>query len=255
MILDWVTNAIASAKSKPCIIGMSGANGIGKTTICESLLVALGKNNLKGASISIDDFYLTRNEQIQLSSKFANNRFLQHRGYPGTHDIDLGLEIIQKLKNKNPSKVRVPTYDKSAFDGCGDRFPEAKWKTVETPLDFILWEGWMLGFQPITESEIKDVHLKQINQLLFAYERWNALLDSLIILKPEKMEYVIDWRTQAEQQRRNSGRGAMTEIQTIEFSRSFLFALELYSEKMCENPPCLESIQFIVNKDRLLKSK
>jgi D-glycerate 3-kinase len=40
-------------------------------------------------------------------------------------------------------------YDKSAFQGKGDRADESTWPSVEGPLDLVLFEGWMLGFKPV----------------------------------------------------------------------------------------------------------
>ena len=45
--------------------------------------------------------------------------------------------------------MAVPRYNKAAHEGRGTRAPEDTWPRVKGPLDLILFEGWMLGFQPV----------------------------------------------------------------------------------------------------------
>ena len=47
--------------------------------------------------------------------------------------------------------MAVPTYDKSAYGGRGDR--GAVEVNVEAPLDVVFVEGWMLGFRAFSEAE------------------------------------------------------------------------------------------------------
>ena len=44
----------------------------------------------------------------------------------------------------------MPRYNKAAHEGRGTRAPEDTWPRVKGPLDLILFEGWMLGFQPVS---------------------------------------------------------------------------------------------------------
>lgn len=43
--------------------------------------------------------------------------------------------------------IPFPRYDKSKFQGRGDRADQSTWPQVEAPLDIVLFEGWMLGFR------------------------------------------------------------------------------------------------------------
>jgi hypothetical protein len=67
-------------------------------------------DGLRGATVSIDDFYLNRQEQTELAKKHRDNPYLQHRGFPGTHDILLGTRVLRELKSiaqyHSPSVVR-----------------------------------------------------------------------------------------------------------------------------------------------------
>ena len=64
--------------------------------------------------------------------------------------------------------MAVPRYDKSAFKGEGDTADIATWPIVEGPLDIVLFEGWMLGFQPVipAESEMFEEAMQLVNKRL-----------------------------------------------------------------------------------------
>ena len=34
------------------------------------------------------------------------------------------------------------------------------------PLDFVILEGWCVGFTPLPETDIQDAHLSEINKML-----------------------------------------------------------------------------------------
>jgi D-glycerate 3-kinase len=48
--------------------------------------------------------------------------------------------------------VLIPRYDKSKFNGCGDRAEISEWTKVEEPVDLVIVEGWMLGFTQVHEN-------------------------------------------------------------------------------------------------------
>ena len=84
---------------KVTIVGLSGAQGSGKTTITEILKIILKeKYNLNTVSFSIDDFYKTLSERKKLSIK--SHRLFLTRGVPGTHDIKLLSKTFKKLQKK-----------------------------------------------------------------------------------------------------------------------------------------------------------
>ena len=55
--------------STPVFIGISGAQGTGKTTLSYLLSQLLTKQQFKIAQFSLDDFYLTKNERKLLASQ------------------------------------------------------------------------------------------------------------------------------------------------------------------------------------------
>ena len=97
-------------------------------------------------AVSIDDFYLTRADQEKIALLHSDNALLQVRGTFGTHDTDLALSTLKDLRQVGRGKqaVAVPVYDKSAFQGKGDRAPRDRWTVVDGPVDVVLFEGWNL---------------------------------------------------------------------------------------------------------------
>jgi D-glycerate 3-kinase len=142
----WCLERIGN--SRPVLIGINGPQGSGKSTLTRALCELCELEGYRAATVSIDDFYLTRAAQIRLAQENPDNRYLQSRGYPGTHDIALGTEVLTALKGQT-GEVLIPRYEKSLFEGKGDRLPESSWNPAPLPLDFIFLEGWMLGFRPV----------------------------------------------------------------------------------------------------------
>lgn len=78
------TTATAGAPIKPFIIGLNGVQGVGKTTLVHTLAHTLRKKEgIKTLVVSIDDFYLKREDQIALAASHTGNKLLQVRGQPG----------------------------------------------------------------------------------------------------------------------------------------------------------------------------
>lgn len=76
---------------------------------------------------------------------------MELRSNAGTHDVDFGLAAISNLKGCRTadSTVKVPRYDKAAHGGKGTRAAESTWPAITGPVEVILFEGWMLGFEPV----------------------------------------------------------------------------------------------------------
>ena len=122
-ICFWI--AKKADKQKPYFIGLAGGQGTGKTTISSIIKIILEKYfKLKVFKISIDDFYKTRKERINLSKKI--HPMLMTRGVPGTHDIKMMLDFFKKTKLKRFKKMKLPNFNK-AID---DRYPKKRWYNI-----------------------------------------------------------------------------------------------------------------------------
>lgn len=166
-------------------------------------------HNLSIAVLSIDDLYLPHSGLVAVAAAHPENRLLAGRGLPGTHDIALGSDLLKQLSAINDDnnegaarhEIRPPFFDKSLFDGEGDRVESME--VVRAPLDIVLFEGWFVGFCPITDGEINkryeepipdlegilDVKtfrredIVQINDLLWDYVNWWSYFDVFIQVK------------------------------------------------------------------------
>ena len=100
----WISKK--ADKKRPYFVGLAGGQGTGKTTISSLIKIILTKYfKLKVFRISIDDFYKTRKERINLSNKI--HPMLLTRGVPGTHDIEIMLDFFKKSKSKKFKKYNT----------------------------------------------------------------------------------------------------------------------------------------------------
>jgi len=114
--------------------------------------------NLPTVVFSLDDLYLTHADQVNLASRHPDNPLLQHRGQPSTHDIRLANLVFSSLCQNAPTGI--PEYDKAAYNGQGDRVPEAHWQKVnaegQNTTKLVLFEGWSVGFRPLSDRDLKQ---------------------------------------------------------------------------------------------------
>jgi len=129
---------IGARPERPLIVGVNGAQGSGKSTLCRFLAVLLAEQGLRAVTLSLDDLYLTRAERQRLAREC--HPLFATRGVPGTHDVALGMRVLDELAGEGP--VTLPRFDKSADDRAqaGD--------LVHAPVDVVLFEGWCVGAVP-----------------------------------------------------------------------------------------------------------
>lgn len=115
-------------------------------------------HNLPTVVLSIDDLYLPHDRQEALAKEHPNNPLVQHRGQPSTHDVQLGKDLFQSLA-KRESSIKVPSYDKSAFNGEGDQQPRNEWPIVNaegnSPVEIVIFEGWCVGFRVMSDADVE----------------------------------------------------------------------------------------------------
>lgn len=124
------------------LIGLSGAQGSGKSTTAARLA-----NRLGAVVLSIDDFYLTRAERQALARTV--HPLLATRGVPGTHDLGLAERAIRGLLNSDAA-VPLPRFDKTR----DDRAPESSWPVHSGGAEVVVLEGWCLGARPQPEAAL-----------------------------------------------------------------------------------------------------
>ncbi len=250
----WLPLAIQlkeeKSKQKSTLIqGILGGQGTGKTTLSHILCLILKQLDYQTITISIDDFYKTYKERQKL--KTIDPRFIW-RGPPGTHDIELAINILNQLKKpNNSSQILIPRFDKSLHNGQGDRIES---ECIDHP-DIVLFEGWFLGVRPINKNQFKNAPLpikteedqqfaKDINEQLKAYLPLWEQLDRLIILYPQDYHLSKQWRKQAETKMRSSGKTGMSDQEVDEFVDYFWKALhpQLFITPLAKNPHLVDLV-------------
>ncbi|KAI0560957.1 Phosphoribulokinase/uridine kinase [Gracilaria domingensis] len=210
--------ATSGARPRPFILGFCCPQGGGKTTMTtfmETLLRAAGKTV---QIASLDDFYVTNAEQRQIAAKYPDNRLMQYRGMPGTHDLELLNTTLDALRRGQD--VSIPRYDKTAFNGRGDRAPESDWKHISETTDVVLFEGWCLGFEPVPYTQLNDQDLSVVNDALHEFVHMYKRFDGMFIIEIGNMDWVFDWRLQAERGTRASGRPGLSDDQVRDFGEA-----------------------------------
>ncbi|KAK9458439.1 D-glycerate 3-kinase [Dipodascopsis uninucleata] len=236
-------------RDKPLVLGISGPQGSGKSFLSCALEKTLRENNLKVVSISLDDIYL---DHKTLVGKYESTHspLLARRGLPGTHDIELLKTLVSECLAKKAGEVfRIPRYDKSAFNGEGDRLPVSQWTEAVGPIDILIVEGWCLGFQPLEDMEtalqilrfklpsisitMEDLEfmnseLKKMNDFLF--NEYQPIIDTLVHLDAQHLEYVYKWRAQQEVELHERYGSGMTPEQVVAFVDGYAPGYILYLE-------------------------
>lgn len=184
------------------IQGMLGLQGTGKTTLTSILARIFNHWGWYLVILSLDDFYhdFTTRQDLQ-----KNDPRLIWRGPPGTHDVALAIATLRALKQQQ-SGVMIPIFDKSLHHGQGDRIG---FKTLAQPADFILFEGWCVGFRPLPDSYFSTVlppiqteadrqFARDCNRALMNYLPLWDVLANLWVLQPQDYRWSYLWRQEAE---------------------------------------------------------
>ena len=216
-----------SSLTRPFVQGILGGQGTGKSILCQILVLLLAKLEQTAIGLSIDDLYKTHAEREHLRIHDAR---LTWRGPPGTHDVELGLQVLDALRQTG--QAALPRFDKSLHHGSGDRIsPE-----LVTQVDIVLFEGWFVGAQPIPTvqfdpapdpivTEDDRAFAQDMNINLRSYLPLWERLDSLIVLHPVDYRLSRTWRKQAEQSMRALGKPGMGDAEIEVFVDYFWKAL------------------------------
>ena len=107
-LAGWLLDGLPS----PAVVGLAGSQGSGKSTIAKLLEITFRTaRGLRVVSLSIDDFYLTRSERIELGERV--HPLLKTRGVAGTHDMQLMGKVIDGLMRGET--VETPRFDTVSY--------------------------------------------------------------------------------------------------------------------------------------------
>ena len=245
---------------KTKIIGLSGGQGTGKSTITSILKFIFKKQyGLNLCVFSLDDFYKTKIERVRMS-KSIHPLFLT-RGAPGTHDLKLLNKVIKKLKKKNFKTVSIPKFDKS----IDDRFKKTKWQRIKTPPQIIILEGWCVGAisqkkselnRPINNIEKKlDTKLiwrNKVNNLLKnEYKIFFKKIDKLVYLKAPDFNHIFKWRLIQEQKLKLTSKSK--KIMSKNQIKEFIMFYERITRHMMKNYSKISDLTIFLDKNHRSK--
>lgn len=190
--------------ARPVIVGMNGGQGSGKSTFSLFLVEWLVREcGLSAVGLSLDDLYYGKAKRQQLAQSI--HPLFATRGVPGTHDVPLGMQVLDRLTGRcGDGTVTLPKFDKAADDLC----EEAAWPVVEAPVDVIVFEGWCVGAKPqadkALEAPVNELEKEEdpdgrwrsaVNEHLRTdYAELFMRLDMLVMLRIPSFEKAIEWR-------------------------------------------------------------
>tara|TARA_B100000963_G_scaffold12741_1_gene9819 strand:+ start:3170 stop:4087 length:918 start_codon:yes stop_codon:yes gene_type:complete len=248
-------------EKKTKIIGLTGGQGTGKSTISNILKIILkSAYNLETVIFSIDDFYKTLKERKKMS-KNITDLFLT-RGVPGTHDTKMLFKCIKNLKNNKFKRMNIPKFDKS----IDDRQRKKKWLKVKKKPNIVIFEGWCVGAtaqknkdlnSPINKLEKhrdkKKIWRQKVNfELKKKYKKIFNLIDKLIFLKVPNFKYILKWRLLQEKKLRITGKG--NKIMNDKEIKDFIMHYERITKHILKTLPKKAEVVISIDEKHRLKS-
>lgn len=250
----------AAGANQSLLVGVNGCQGSGKSTLCDYLASRLDAlHGCTAVVLSLDDFYLTRNERRHLAATV--HPLLATRGVPGTHDMPLLQRTLDALLSASAGDtIDIPRFDKAS----DDRVPRSRWDRVTGPVDIILLEGWCLGARPQvsldppvnaleTEEDAGGVWRRYVNdaletQFLPLYPR----IDLWVMLRAPDFASVYRWRREQEHKlaRATQGGNVMSDAEVARFIQHY----ERLTRHCLECLPDRVDVQFQLDGERRVVS-
>ena len=196
--------AAYARKQVTAVIALCGSQGSGKSTIAAATQIRLETRGLTTAVLSLDDLYLDHAARQRLAADV--HPLLATRGPPGTHDVELGLQVLRALGRDRP--IALPRFDKATDNPAApDQRPR-----FEGPAKVVIFEGWCVGARPQPRAALRT----PINALERDEDpegRWRSFVntalaaaypplfeahDALVLLAAPGFEVVAAWREEQE---------------------------------------------------------
>lgn len=124
------------------IFSIIGSPGAGKTTLANLVVKCLHSldPSLKVLRISLEDFYLSKN--------IRKKKGIKWRAQPGSHDIDIAVQLLRQIKNRK-QELAIPRFDFVTDDSC-------KPEIVQGPISIVIFEGWFIGKNDLGYERINE---------------------------------------------------------------------------------------------------
>ena len=189
---------------RPRVVGICGSQGSGKSTLASIVVERLQQCGLGAVAVSLDDFYLTQAQRIELAQTV--HPLLRTRGVPGTHDTRWLARVLNAIESADPAEgatIDLPIFDKGLDDRNGRQ---------RLHCQILVLEGWCIGVQaqPDVLQTINALETREdadglwrswVNdQIRQNYEALWKSIDYWVQLRPPGFEQVVQWRSEQEQQ-------------------------------------------------------
>ena len=254
-----IRRALAARSRRPLVVGLCGAQGSGKSTLAAALHARFERDAIASAVLSLDDLYLTRAERSDLAARV--HPLLRTRGVPGTHDVALGLEVVDALERGEAAAL--PRFDK-AHD---DRLPRSAWGWAPAGTAVLILEGWCVGARPQPEADLAqpvnnlereedpDGTWRRFANAALAgdYQRLFARIDLLVLLAAPGFETVLEWRSEQERDsRQRAGPDAPGLMSAAELAR-FVQHYERLTRHILVEMPARADLTIELRQDRSMR--
>ncbi len=249
--------------AEPLVVGINGAQGTGKSTLGDFLAMAAGAlYGWNAAVLSIDDFYLTRAERAALADE--EHPLLMTRGVPGTHDVALLEETLDRLCSLDDGQTFAPPrFDKS----IDDRAP-LPWPAIDGPVDLIALEGWCVGTLPQDDEALGEPanELERRRDPDGQWRRWvnDRLraeyaslwdrLDALVYLQAPGFDAIFRWRLEQEEKLAAAAGAGASGIMDADEIRDFVSYYERLTRQALQTMPTAADVIFELGTDHTVKA-
>ena len=256
----WIENKYKK-KGETLILGFSGGQGSGKTTVTGILKIILKKFFKRKIHVSsIDDFYKTLNDRDNMSHKI--HPLFKTRGVPGTHDINLVKNFFNIIRKKKFKKIKLPKFEK-AMD---NRLEKKYWFNIKQKPEIVILEGWCVGAKPQSNSFIKkpinilekyeDKNFKwrkYVNEKLKKeYKKLFAMIDHFIFMKIPNFDMVFKWRVLQEKKLKEKSH-LNKKIMTYNEIKRFIMFYERITLQMMKDLSKSASVIMFLKKNHEIK--
>ncbi len=232
---SWV-DSYRDVAATPCLLFVSGAQGIGKSTALSQITK---QSDGQIAALCLDDVYFAREDRLKLAD--IVHPLFKTRGPPGTHDLGLLDEALDMLLSaSSSSSTPIPAFDKTR----DDRFPREAWRIFTGQPAIIIVEGWMMGVlpdpnaptaEPINQIEVEDSHgiwrRYQEEKLADEYAKLWDRADGFLHLDAPGFETVLEWRLEQERTNLGSASNALSR-ERVEWVSRFILHYERLTRRM-----------------------
>jgi len=245
--------------SEPIILGITGLQGSGKSTWASMIVGILASEyRLHTITISLDDLYKTHDDLVAQRDRDPQNKLYRTRGQPGTHEEELAGKFFEHLRAyRGENELKIPSFDKSRYNGEGDRAPESEWPRITQKPDVVVFEGWCVGFRPLPASTIEEKHTlalsgklpintpaqHQLSHLLAVNKHLTRYCDAFmgpqyfdffIHIDTDDLHNVYTWRLQQEHKMIKDKGSGMSDEQVKAFVDGYMPSYEIYLDKLRE---------------------